>query len=375
MKTSIARSLVLLFLVGCGSDAVSPGPDDDEVRPSNLSLQVTLKGDQVNGYGDGSGVVFLEARGTNAARFVFRFSDGESAESATGTLTHTFTEDGTRTQTITVVAYSITDHADSIAEDVVVRVASPTRYGMTQVWEDEFDYDGPVDPAKWHHQVIPIAGDSWANNEVQHYTDRRDNSYVSNGTLKIVAKKENYEFQGVTKNYTSARLNSIFAFTYGRIDIRAKLPAQAGTWPAFWTLGANIDEVGNYHGDTYGSVGWPACGEIDVMEQTGWAKDEVIGHLHWGDTQTGAYQNQGGVRSITNASSTFNLYSLVWTEDLIQILFNDAVVYETANTNRMPYDDLQYVLFNIAMGGNLGGAIPGDFSQAVMEVDYIRIYQ
>ena len=210
---------------------------------------------------------------------------------------------------------------------------------------------------------------------MQHYTDRTDNSYVSDGTLKIVARREDYQYRGITKGYTSARLNSIFAFTYGRIDIRAKLPAEAGTWPAFWTLGANIDEIGNYHGDTYGSVGWPACGEIDIMEQNGWNKNHLIGHLHWGDTQTGAYQSGGGTRTVANVSTTFNLYSLVWTEDLIRILFNDTVVFETPNTNRMPFDDLHYVLLNIAMGGNLGGGIPTNFSQAVMEVDYIRIYQ
>ena len=159
------------------------------------------------------------------------------------------------------------------------------------------------------------------------------------------------------------------------MDIRAKLPAEAGTWPAFWTLGANIDEVGNFHGDTYGSVGWPASGEIDIMEQNGWDKNHLIGHLHWGDTGTGAYQNRGGTRTIANASTTFNVYSLVWTEDVIQILFNDEVFFEAENTASMPYDNVHYLLMNIAMGGTLGGAIPANFSQAVMEVDYIRVYQ
>jgi beta-glucanase (GH16 family) len=159
------------------------------------------------------------------------------------------------------------------------------------------------------------------------------------------------------------------------VDIRAKLPAEAGTWPALWTLGANINETGNYHGSVYGSVGWPACGEIDIMEQNGWDKNNLIGHLHWGDTQTGAYQNQGGTRTITNASTDFNLYSLIWTQDEIQILFNGAVFFRTPNTARMPYDNLHYLLLNIAMGGNLGGDIPAGFTQAVMEVDYVRIYQ
>ena len=160
-----------------------------------------------------------------------------------------------------------------------------------------------------------------ANGEQQHYTDRLDNSYVSDGTLKIVAKKEQYIFRGITKNYTSARLNSKYAFKYGRVDIRAKLPSEKGTWPAFWTLGANINEIGNYFGSTYGNVGWPLlCGEIDIMEQNGWNKNNLIGHIHWGDTNTGDYGNNGNNIQIQNASSEFNLYSLVWTENSIRIL-------------------------------------------------------
>ena len=250
-----------------------------------------------------------------------------------------------------------------------------TKYGMTLVWEDGFDYNGSVDSDKWHHQIIPIIGNSWANGEVQHYTNREENSYVSDGTLKIVAKKEQYNFEGNTKSYTSARLNTKYAFQYGRIDISAKLPAEQGTWPAFWTLGANINERGNYHGSNYGSVGWPACGEVDIMEQNGWDKDNLIGHLHWGDTQTKAYKNQGGTKRVQNTATAFNLYSLVWTKDEIRILFNDEVIFTRAIDNSMPYRFPHYVLFNIAMGGNLGGTIPSNFTTATMEVDYIRIYQ
>ena len=118
---------------------------------------------------------------------------------------------------------------------------------------------------KWHHQVIPIFEGGWANNEKQHYTNRIENSYVSNGTLKIVAKNEIYDYKGITKSYTSARLNSKFDFQYGRIDVRAKLPKSAGSWPAIWTMGTNVGEIGNYHGDQEGSVGWPKCGEIDII--------------------------------------------------------------------------------------------------------------
>ena len=114
------------------------------------------------------------------------------------------------------------------------------------VWSDEFDGNGAINSANWFHQTQLPAGGSWYNNEVQHYTNRTDNSSVSNGTLKIVAKKESFNDQGHTKQYTSARLNSKFAFTYGRVEIRAKLPTGVGTWPAIWMLGKNINEDGGF---------------------------------------------------------------------------------------------------------------------------------
>lgn len=111
------------------------------------------------------------------------------------------------------------------------------KYGMSLIWSDEFDYDGSVDNLKWHHQVIPIAGSSWANGEVQHYTNRTQNSFVSDGTLKIVAKKEQYQFNGITKSYTSARLNSKFTFQYGRIDIKQKKRKKSGDTGPYGRVG------------------------------------------------------------------------------------------------------------------------------------------
>ncbi len=251
------------------------------------------------------------------------------------------------------------------------------------VWFDEFNNDGNFytsevnspEISKWHHQIHPPNGHSWFNGEHQHYTSRLENSYVSNGALKIKSKKETYTYNGLTKEYTSARINSKFSFLYGRVDIRAKLPNSAGTWPAFWTLGDNINEFGNYFGDTYGDVGWPACGEIDIMEQNGWDKSQIIGHLHWGDTQSGNYENFGTTTVLTNTSSSHNIYSLEWTRDYIAILINNVPFLETNNTAGMPYDNSHYLLLNIAMGGNLGGSIPESFTEDYMEIDYVRVFQ
>ena len=259
-----------------------------------------------------------------------------------------------------------------------IEVTTETSYligeDLTLIWSDEFDYEGSPDIDKWHHQTIAPNNGSWWNGELQHYTDRIENSSVNNGTLKIKAKKEQYEFDDSSKSYTSARLNSKFSFRYGRIDVRAKLPKGAGTWPAIWTLGANINEIGNYFGDQFGNVGWPACGEIDIMEQNGWNKNNVIGHLHWADN-SGEYKNQGGTKSIENSYDEFHTYSLVWDSSKISILLDDNTFFSMPNTSSNPYDNDHYLLLNIAVGGNLGGDVPSNFSEEIMEIDYVRIYQ
>lgn len=242
------------------------------------------------------------------------------------------------------------------------------------VWTDEFSYEGKLDSTKWHHQIIPPNNGSWHNGEEQHYTDRIENSSVSDGNLKIIAKKESYDVNGSIKNYTSARLNSKFAFKYGRVDIRAKLPSAAGTWPAFWTLGTNINEVGNYFGDSEGNVGWPMCGEIDIMEQST-NKSETLGHFHWGDVNNGNYGNYGDKTSIENASTTYHIYSLIWNNSSMQILLDNKVFLTMTNTQSVPFDNRHYLLLNIAMGGNLGGTIDPNFTQDEMIVDYVRVFQ
>lgn len=116
----------------------------------------------------------------------------------------------------------------------------------TLVWADEFNGSGPLDSEKWFHQTQLPPGGSWFGGLVQHYTDREENTFQKEGFLNMVAKKETFEDQGYTKEYTAARLNSKFAFTYGRVEVRAKLPKGVGTWPAIWMLNTNIDEDGAY---------------------------------------------------------------------------------------------------------------------------------
>ena len=344
------------------------------------------------------GTIVVDANAEGAVNYRFSFGDNAVYNETTGQIEHQYSDQGT--YTIGVWAFFDSQGEDYTYKTFEVEITtadgsqgsgSPvgaidnsedvTNYsGLTLVWNDEFNYSGAPLDSKWHLQYIPIFGGGWANNEEQHYTDRRDNSYVSDGTLKIVAKRESYIYAGSRKNYTSARLNSKFDMQYGRIDVSAKLPESAGTWPAIWTLGTNINERGNYHGNTAGSVGWPACGEIDLMEQNGWDKTQVQGHFHWADTNSNEYQNYGlqktlqqlGISSLTD---NFHLYSLVWNRSSLKIYIDNKLLVSLSNTSNVPYDNPHYLLLNIAMGGVMGGNIPASFSQDTMEIDYVRFYQ
>ncbi len=322
LKTMSYFNIICFLLIF--NNSCSSGDSESEKAVSNLQVEVTLAGasdQQPNG--DGSGVVQVSATATNAVRYTFRFNNGGVQESNSGTMEHTFLEEGTRTHSIAVWAYS--ESGEFINETVNIKVHKSDAEFTNLVFFDEFENEGRPDAEKWHHQVIPPNNGSWHNNELQHYTNRVENSYVSNGTLKIKALKEQYSYGASTKSYTSARLNSKYAFTFGRVEVRAKLPAEAGTWPAIWTLGANCNETGSFFGNQYGSGQWPGCGEIDIMEQTGGDKNTVISHFHWGDRNTGAYKNIGGTAPVENAPGDFHVYSMEWTSTSIKAFVDDEL--------------------------------------------------
>lgn len=244
------------------------------------------------------------------------------------------------------------------------------------VWSDEFESNGAVNSEKWHHQTLLPNGYSWYNSELQHYTNRIQNSYIENGLLKIVAIKENFTDQGHTKQYTSARLNSKFSFTYGKVEVRAKLPYGVGTWPAIWTLGKNIIEPGGYWTNSFGTTSWPACGEIDIMEHWGHDPTVIAGSIHTpmshGDTWTNGHTN------VNDYNEEFHIYSIDWNENRIQF-FVDDVLYYTYNpspkdSENWPFNQEMFFILNVAMGGHWFDIDP-QFTESTMEVDYIRIYQ
>ena len=253
------------------------------------------------------------------------------------------------------------------------------------VWSDEFDYSGKPDSTKWGFEQGFIR-----NKEAQYYTDNSKNVRVENGHLIIEAHKENIanekymtdEFQNKrwlryiseidTANYTSASISTqgIAEWTYGKIDVKAKLPKGVGQWPAIWMLGTNRNEVG-----------WPKCGEIDIMEHVGYNKDSIFGTIH-----TTAFNHMTGTQKgkkvfIDKPYDTFHVFSLEWTPEKIDFLLDGKVynhiknIYKTED--EWPFNKDFYLKINLAIGGGLGGkeGIDDSVFPQQMVVDYVRVYQ
>jgi beta-glucanase (GH16 family) len=238
-------------------------------------------------------------------------------------------------------------------------------------WSDEFSGpDGSApDPAKW----IPESGGSgWGNNELQYYTPRLRNVRQEKGNLVIEATKEKFAASdGVQRNYTSARLKTQGRFSqrYGRFEARIQIPSGQGVWPAFWLLG-----------DDFSTVGWPACGEIDIMENVGSEPATIHGSLHG--------PGYSGVNPLTTAyalprghfTDGFHVFALTWEPRVIRF-YVDGKLYATKTPADIPagqrwvYDHPFFIILNLAVGGNMPGS-PDDstvFPQRMM-VDYVRVY-
>lgn len=225
------------------------------------------------------------------------------------------------------------------------------------VWEDDFNTDGAPDATNWTYD---LGAGGWGNGEVQTYTNSAENAKVLDGSLIITAKADG------SGGYTSARLKSqgLRKFTYGRIEVRAKLPASAGTWPAIWMLGSNNP-----------TVSWPYCGEIDIMEQTGANKETTLGTLHWYNNTASANASYGESTAVANASSDFHLYTVEWSDTSIKIYLDDVNFFQMANDSTLPFNADFFMILNIAMGGTLGGDIDPSFTEDTMEIDYVKVFQ
>jgi beta-glucanase (GH16 family) len=249
----------------------------------------------------------------------------------------------------------------------------PPAIAYTLVWSDEFN--GPdgssPDASKWTYDT---GGKGWGNNELETYTNRTQNAQIQSGNLVITALKETYAgMDGVTRNYTSARLKTQGPFdqAYGRFEARIKIPAGQGMWPAFWMLGNNIT-----------SVGWPACGEIDIMENIGKEPGIIHGSLHGPSTtaRTSDATAPFNLPAGQNFSHAFHLYAVEWEPATIRF-YVDSNLYATFTQSQWPaggawvFDHPFFLLLNLAVGGDWPGP-PDDstvFPQQML-VDYVRVY-
>ncbi|MGY6559600.1 MAG: glycoside hydrolase family 16 protein [Nitritalea sp.] len=365
--SSLYVVLLLTVAQACNQSEV----DQQLVLPSNLEVSIRT---------EARGEVVVSFSATNANFFRVSFgTPGELPQRVSGTEARfTYSEPGD----FTIRVQAHTTEADFIVAEEPVSIApsvfglfipetgfvSPESYpGYSLVWQDEFS--GNSLSADWVHDL----GDGcpnlcgWGNNELQWY--RRENVRVENGYLIIQARRE----AAGGRQFTSSRIKTQGrqSFQYGRIDIRAALPKGQGIWPALWMLGDNITEVG-----------WPRCGEIDIMEMVGGSApgrdNRVHGTLHWDNN--GSWANFGGSTTLEEGifNDNFHVFSIIWEEDKITWLLDDQqfFVIDTSPAELDEFRNSFFFLFNVAVGGNWPGN-PDDSTRfpQQMVVDYVRVFQ
>lgn len=363
-----------MMIAGCGSEPTDP----PILAPENLQVDVTVESEF-----NGTRNVEVKASADNTNYYTIEFLvDGDyvEVENDGGVADQTYSSSGTYAvrsrahTTFDVYSERVDSFTVSLAADSLpppdgiptTGYTTPLSYpGYTLVWNDEFD--GNALSSDWTHE-IGLGNGGWGNNELQYY--RPENTEVRDGYLIIQAKQETFNGSA----YTSSRIITKDAqdFQYGRIDIRAALPYGQGIWPALWMLGAN-----------YPSVGWPSCGEIDIMEMVGGNRpfegdNHVHGTAHWNNNgQHASYGCHNGLNQGIFAQE-FHVFSIIWSANRIE-WYRDDIKYCEINTNGAGMDAFRqpfFFIFNVAVGGNWPGSPDAttEFPQQ-MVVDYVRVFQ
>lgn len=277
--STIFALVCLCLLISCAKSDVGA-----VLAPTYLTLNTDIST-------DGSGIVVFTATADGAVSYEFEYGNGEAATVLSGIVSYKYTQSGTNTYSVIVTGRSSSGLTTKKTVDISVTVnpVLPVLF-----WSDEFNADGVPDPTKWGYDIGTGSG-GWGNQELEYYTNRTENVTVLNGVLRIKAIKENYAGSA----YTSARILSKgkFGFKYGKVEVKAKLPADIGTWPAIWMLGNDI-----------GTAGWPACGEIDIVEHRGNELNKIFGTLHYPGRSGG--NASGATKVISNATTDFHIYSI-----------------------------------------------------------------
>ncbi|HEY6126287.1 MAG TPA: glycoside hydrolase family 16 protein [Steroidobacteraceae bacterium] len=247
--------------------------------------------------------------------------------------------------------------------------------GFRLVWSDEFDVAGLPDSTRWNYDIDRNSA-GWYNNELQYYGNARlENSRVESGMLLITARREDLSTAGVPdwsgQRYSSARLvtRGKASWTYGFIEVRAKLPCGLGSWPAIWML------------STPPEARWPDDGEIDIMEHVGFDPGVVHATAHTGAFNHTRGNHRTATTTIPDACNNFHRYQMNWTASRITVGVDDRYYYQYSNDNsgnaEWPFDSPQYLILNIAVGGDWGGqmGVNDAIFPITMEIDYVRVYQ
>ena len=238
--------------------------------------------------------------------------------------------------------------------------------GYRLVWSDEFDNPGLPDAGKWVHDTGRNAA-GWYNNERQYYaSNRAANAVVADGKLLITARLESLrsaaDWGG--QRYTSARLitRGQAEWTYGFFEVRAKLPCGQGTWPAIWTLASQGT--------------WPDAGELDILEQVGSNPSRVFSTVH---TRVSAGPGTGGATAVGDACTAFHNYQMTWTASEISFAVDGRTHYRYPNpgagASTWPFDAPQFLILNLAVGGDLGGAVDDAIFPVALQLEHVRVYQ
>jgi len=364
MRMFLILSLLFL-LVRCDSGE----PTIDPANPTNLTVETLV-------YDDKSGIVNIIATAENVTEFYFDMGDADSEPILQSSGDYEYTYKATGSYNIEIRAYGSNGRYLKKEKNVLVDAGevidvsqgynTPLSYeGMKLVWGDEFS-GSQLNMQNWSYEngtgCPSICG--WGNNELQYY--RPENSWLEDGTFVIEARKESYQGNSFTSTKIITREKQ--TFKYGRIDIRAKLPKGQGIWPAIWMLGQN-----------HAQVGWPKCGEIDIMEMIGGKGREksVHGNAFWyreGVTDfSGSYTLTEG-----NFYDEFHVFTLIWDEEQLRYFVDDSLFHTNyiTTSDKTEFHKPFYFIMNIAVGGNWPGN-PDDSTEfpTRMFVDYIRVFQ
>jgi beta-glucanase (GH16 family) len=368
MKTSFALLLTIyMVIISCKKDDPGEFPEikidvngfsvPEDASGSVAVISISLS----NTFGEAVNIDYVTEDSTAIS--------GENFEPASGKLTFA---SGTKSSSFNVIIL----HDTASKEDLYfkVRFDNPVNAVLNNqvlivkivnadfanlVWSDEFDAD-VLTEAWWNYEQGNNNG--WGNNELEVYTNLNENVHLDSGYLHITALKP------APSSYTSGRITTLGkkVFIHGRIDIRAKMPIGQGIWPALWMLGSNIT-----------TVSWPKCGEIDIMEYLGHQPSMVYGTVHWDEN---GHKYEGGNNTLLSGTfhDGFHIFTLIWTSNRLKWLVDGQQFYEKERTDIpfFPFDLPQFLIFNVAVGGNWPG-VPDEtttFPQHMI-VDYVRVYQ